>query len=86
MSWNSCEISVIDEGIGIKEGTTETVYDVFSRAHADDKYSGTGIGLAICDRIVDRHGGDLWVESESGEGSMFSFTIPAQSESNDTDE
>ncbi len=71
-----CEISVSDEGIGLKPDTTETVFDVFTRAHSELEYPGTGIGLAICDRIVERHGGDIWVESEPGHGSTFTFTMP----------
>ncbi|RQH00912.1 PAS domain-containing sensor histidine kinase [Natrarchaeobius oligotrophus] len=72
-------VSVTDEGIGIKPDDRERVFEVFQRLHAQDEHSGTGIGLALCKRIVERHGGDIWVESEPGEGATFSVTLPAAS-------
>ena len=72
-------VSVTDEGIGIDPTDSERVFEVFQRLHTRDEHSGTGIGLAVCKRIVERHGGDIWVESESGEGATFSFTLPAAS-------
>lgn len=67
--------SVEDNGIGIPEDEVEEVFHVFNRLHARDEYSGTGIGLAMCKKIVDRHDGDVWVDSEVGEGSTFHFTL-----------
>ncbi|UTF54721.1 PAS domain-containing sensor histidine kinase [Natronosalvus rutilus] len=72
-------VSVTDEGIGIDPDDRERVFEVFQSLHAQDEHSGAGIGLALCKRIVERHGGDIWVESEPGEGATFSFTLPVAS-------
>ncbi|WP_117594447.1 ATP-binding protein [Haloprofundus halophilus] len=74
------EISVRDEGIGIGPDEQDRVFEVFQRLHPQNDHGGSGIGLALCERIVERHGGDIWVESEPGEGTVFSFTLPAEDE------
>ncbi len=73
---NEYEFCVSDNGIGIEQKNFEKVFYIFHRLNHADQFSGYGIGLASCKKIVEMHSGKIWVESETGKGSAFRFTIP----------
>jgi two-component system sensor histidine kinase/response regulator len=71
-----CIVSVTDNGMGFDPKDSGRVFEIFQRVHPTSEIAGTGIGLAICKKIVDQHGGRIWVESEPGKGTTFSFSLP----------
>jgi signal transduction histidine kinase len=73
---NTAIFAVADNGIGMDPGQAERIFQPFARLHGEDEYPGTGIGLAVCERIIEQHGGRIWAQSAPGQGSTFRFTLP----------
>lgn len=73
---NTAVFAIRDNGIGMDPGQAERIFQPFHRLHSEEQYPGSGIGLAVCERIVEQHGGRIWAQSTPGEGSVFRFTLP----------
>jgi len=74
---NRCLFSIADDGIGIEPAHIDQIFELFNRLHSNAEYQGTGIGLSLCQKIVDHHGGDIWIDTEPGDGTTVYFTLPA---------
>ncbi len=72
------QIDIQDNGIGFNPECAERIFGVFSRLNAKDKYDGTGLGLALCKKIVHRHGGEIWAEGEEDKGAVFHILLPVK--------
>jgi signal transduction histidine kinase len=80
-----CRLHVADNGIGFDEKYLDRIFTVFQRLHGRHEYEGTGVGLAVCRRIAERHGGSITAASEPGRGSTFVVTLPTSHEQGDRD-
>jgi signal transduction histidine kinase len=74
----TCRLTVEDNGIGFEEKYRDRIFQVFQRLHGRDEYEGTGVGLAICQKIVERHGGTIAAQGRPGEGATFVITLPVR--------
>jgi light-regulated signal transduction histidine kinase (bacteriophytochrome) len=70
------QFRISDNGIGFDQQYAQQIFKIFKRLHTDGEFQGTGIGLTICQKVVEKHGGQIWAESAKGEGSKFNFTLP----------
>jgi signal transduction histidine kinase len=75
---DAVEVRIADNGLGIPEDSRARIFEPFQRVHGTAGVPGSGIGLAVCKKIVERHGGRIWVESRPGQGSVFRFTLPVR--------
>jgi signal transduction histidine kinase len=74
---NYIKLQLQDNGIGFSNEEAKKIFGTFTRLHAKDKYEGTGLGLSLCRKIAERHGGTIWAEGQPGEGATFTVLLPA---------